>query len=127
MRSELTMIPGGHVIVALSGEIDIATAPAVRDLLAGAAEKAVTGITVDLGMVTFLDAAGLGALAGAAGRVRHLPEGLRLVAVSPRVLRLLAITGLDRHLPAFPAPPGSEPQHDLAAPLAAVARSPAPA
>ncbi len=56
--------------MALSGEIDIVTAPAVRDALAGAVRQAVTGIIVDLGEVTFLDAAGLGVLAGAARRAR---------------------------------------------------------
>ena len=50
--------------VALSGEIDIVTVPAVRDVLAGAVRQAVTGVIVDLGEVTFLDAAGLGVLAG---------------------------------------------------------------
>ena len=96
------------MVVALSGEIDIVTAPAARDLLAEAASAAVTGVTVDLGGVTFLDAAGLGVLAGAAGAVRHLPDGFRLVAVPARVLRLLKLTGLDRHLAAFPAPPRSQ-------------------
>ena len=64
MRPEVTAIPGGQVAVALSGEIDIVTVPAVRDVLAGAVRQAVTGVIVDLGEVTFLDAAGLGVLAG---------------------------------------------------------------
>jgi anti-sigma B factor antagonist len=119
------MQPGGHIVVALSGEIDIVTAPEVRDLLAEAASEAVTGITVDLGGVTFLDAAGLGVLAGASGAARHLPGGFRLVAVPARVLRLLRATGLDRHLAAFPAVPGSRAQHERAAPLVAVAGLPA--
>lgn len=113
------------MVVALSGEIDIVTAPAVRDALSEAADQAVTGITVDLGEVTFIDAAGLGVLAGAAYRTRHLPGGLRLAAVPARVLRLLAVTGLEAHLPAFPASPGSQPQHEHAAPLAAVTGPPA--
>lgn len=52
-------MPGGHVVVALSGEIAVVTAPAARDVLAGASRAA-----------------------------RHLPGGLRLVAVPARVLRL---------------------------------------
>jgi len=102
MRPELSIMPGGHVVVALSGEIDIATAPAARDLLAEATSEGVTGITVDLGQVTFMDAAGLGVLASASKAARHLPEGLRLAAVPPRVLRLLRLTGLDC-LAAFPS------------------------
>jgi anti-sigma B factor antagonist len=119
VRPELTVVPGGHVVVALSGEIDIVTAPVTRDLLAEAASEAVTGITVDLGEVTFLDAAGLGVLAGASGAARRLPGGFRLVAVPARVLRLLTLTGLDCHLAAFPAPPGSQAQRECAAALVA--------
>jgi len=113
------------MVVALSGEIDIAAAPAVREVLAEAVGQAAAGVIVDLGEVTFLDAAGLGVLAGASGRARHLPGGLRLVAVPARVLRLLALTGLDRHLAAFPAPRGSQPQREHAAPLVAAAAPPA--
>ena len=113
------------MVLALSGEIDIVTAPVARDLLAEAASEAVTGITVDLDEVTFLDAAGLGVLAGASGAARHLSGGFRLVAVPARVLRLLRVTGLDRHLAAFPAPPGRRAQRERAAPLAAVTGLPA--
>ena len=93
------------MVVALSGEIDIVSAPAARDLLAEAASQAVTGITVDLSEVTYMDAAGLGVLAGANRAARHLPSGLRLVAVPARILRLLGLTGLD--LAAFPCRPGA--------------------
>jgi anti-sigma B factor antagonist len=65
VRLKVAVMPGGHVVVALSGEFDIATAPAARDLLAELASAGVTGITVDLGGLTFVDAAGLGVLAGA--------------------------------------------------------------
>jgi anti-sigma B factor antagonist len=108
MCAELTTLPGGHVVVALSGEIDMLTAPAVREVLAEAIRRAVTGVIIDLAEVTFLDAAGLGVLAGASGRARHLPGGLRVVAVPPRALRLLTLGRLDRYLAVFPAPPRRE-------------------
>lgn len=118
------MMPDGHVVVTLSGEIDIATAPAARDALAEAASRPVTGVTVDLGRVTFMDAAGLGVLGVAAGRARQLPGGFRLAAVPARVLRLLAVTGLDRHLPVSAEPPGSRSRRGRV-PLVAVAGPPA--
>lgn len=108
MHSDLNMLPGGYVAVALSGEIDLATAPVLRDVLIQATSLAVTGVIVDLDGVTFVDAAGLGVLVGADKRAGHLPGGLRLVAVSARVRRLLALLGLDRHLAAFPAPPWND-------------------
>jgi len=101
------MLPGGYAVVALSGDIDIVAATAVRHILAEAVGRAVTGVIVDLGEVTFMDAAGLGALAGVAARARQLPDGLRLVAVPPQTRQLLKLTRLDSHLAAFPAPPRS--------------------
>lgn len=108
MRPEITTLPGGHLLVTLSGEIDIASAPEGQAALADAASRAVTGIIVDLGAVTFMDAAGLAVLAEASRRTQHLPDGLRLVAVPARVQRLLAITGLT-HLCGYAAPPDAVP------------------
>jgi anti-sigma B factor antagonist len=88
----------GHVLVTVVGEIDIATAPQLRAQLAGLAG---TGqrVIVDLGQVRFSDAAGLGVLAGAAGRAAASGGSLLLAAARPQLRRLLAITGLDRHIP----------------------------
>jgi anti-sigma B factor antagonist len=125
VRLKVTMMPGGHVVVALSGEFDITTAPATRDLLAKLTGPAVTGITVDLAGLTFVDAAGLGVLAGASRAARCLPGGFRLVAVPARVVRLLRLTGLGGQLAVFVAPPGSECQRERDAPLIVVRRPPA--
>lgn len=120
----MAVMPGGHVVVALSGEFDIATAPAARDLLAELTSGAVTGITVDLGRLTFVDVAGLRVLACAARAARCLPGGFELVAAPARVVRLLRVTGLDRQLIVFPALPGRRHRRDRAAPLAAVTGPP---
>ena len=127
MYSKTTVMPGGHVMVALCGEIDICTARAVRGVLAEAAGEAVAGVIVDLAGVRFVDAAGLRVLADTPVRARHLPDGLRLVAVPARLLRLLRLTGLDRQLAAYPAPPRSRPQRERAARLPAATGSPAEA
>ena len=118
-------MPGGRAVVALSGEFDIAAAPAARDRLAELAGPAVSGITVDLGGLTFVDVAGLRVLADAARATGGLPGGFRLVAVPARVLRLLRLTGLDRQLAAVQAPPGRRRRGEPAAPLAAVTGPPA--
>jgi anti-sigma B factor antagonist len=88
----------GHVLVTVVGEIDIATAPQLRAQLTGLAG---TGqrVIVDLGQVRFSDAAGLGVLAGAAGQAAASGGSLLLAAARPQLRRLLAITGLDRHIP----------------------------
>lgn len=105
MCAVISTLPGGYLMVTLSGDIDIVTAPAVRQALAKAIGRAGTGVIADLSDVTFLDAAGLGVLADASGHARHLPGGLRLTAVPPPAVRLIRLTRMDRHLAVFPAPP----------------------
>jgi len=88
----------GYVLVAAAGEIDISTVPRLRGLLG-----TLTGgetVIVDLGQVSFIDATGLGALAGAAGRAAAAGGSLHVTAAPPRVRRLMAITGLDHLLTA---------------------------
>jgi len=80
----------GYVLVAAAGEIDISTVPRLRGLLG-----TLTGgetVIVDLGQVSFIDATGLGALAGAAGRAAAAGGSLHVTAAPPRVRRLMAIT-----------------------------------
>jgi anti-sigma B factor antagonist len=100
-----TTIVRGRAIVSVSGDIDILTAPALRATFAEAIDRAETGVIADLSLVSFIDACGLGVLAGASGRARHLPAGLRLSGVPEHVHRLLRLTGLDSSLPAFPYVP----------------------
>jgi anti-sigma B factor antagonist len=119
MCAEIAALPGGHVVVTLSSDLDAVTALAARHALAEATRQPVTGVIADLAAVTFLDAAGLGVLAGAAGRARHLPGGLRLTAVPPDALRLLKLTRLDSHLATYPMPPHRQHPRTDTAPLTA--------
>lgn len=87
----------GYVLVAAAGEIDISTVPRLRGVL-----RTVTAggrrVIVDLDQVSFIDATGLGALAGAAGRAAAAGGSLNVTAATPHIRRLLAITGLDHLL-----------------------------
>ncbi len=56
----------GCAILAAAGEIDVVTAPLLRERLAEFAAAGPVHLIADLSRVTFLDAAGLGALAGPA-------------------------------------------------------------
>src|SRR5580693_5948518 len=88
----------GHVLVTVAGEVDIATVPRLRERLAAPAASG-RPLIVDLDPVTFIDAAGLGALAGAANRAAACGGSLHAVCNRRQVRRLFAITGLDRHIP----------------------------
>jgi anti-sigma B factor antagonist len=88
----------GYVLVKVSGEIDITTAPQLRGRLEGPADGG-QQVIIDFSRVSFIDAAGAGVLAGAAARAAARGGSLRLAAAGRRVRRVLALTGLDRSIP----------------------------
>jgi anti-sigma B factor antagonist len=92
---------GGYVIAALSGELGIASAPALREQLLRLL-RAASHLIIDLSAVEHADASGLAVLVGSGRRARLLGGSLRLAAPSPEVARVLSATGLNQHLDIFP-------------------------
>lgn len=88
----------GHVLVTVAGEIDIATVPQLRERLAAAAASG-QPLIVDLNLVTFIDASGLGVLASAANLAAARGASLQAACARHQVQRLFTITGLDRQIP----------------------------
>jgi len=95
-------IAGGITIAELTGELDIASAPALRDQLLSLLRPGSSRLVIDLSRVSFCDASGLAVLVNTARRARLLGGFLRLAAVSPQVGQGLNMTGLHRHLANFP-------------------------
>jgi anti-sigma B factor antagonist len=92
---------GGYVIAALSGDLGIASAPALRGQLLSLL-RAASHLIIDLSAVEHADASGLAVLVGSGRRARLLGGSLRLAAPSPEAARVLSATGLNRHLDIFP-------------------------
>jgi anti-sigma B factor antagonist len=84
----------GTVVVAITGDIDMATAQAFRDALDDGIQHA-QDVVVDLGAVSFMDSTGLNALIRAAQRVQKGVGAISLRAPSPSVRRLLEISGVE--------------------------------
>jgi anti-sigma B factor antagonist len=84
----------GWTVVAASGEIDVATAPAMRERLAELVDSGATRIVVDLEDVGFIDSTGLGVLVGALRRARDQDGDVRLVCTNSRLLKVFEATGL---------------------------------
>lgn len=91
----------GWTILAVSGEVDVATAPRLREVLIDLVNKGQHRIVVDLGGVDFLDSTGLGVLVGALKRVRTHDGELALVCAEPRILKIFEITGLTKVFPMY--------------------------
>jgi anti-sigma B factor antagonist len=88
----------GYVIVIVAGEIDFATVPRLRARLFALAAVGCP-LVVDLDQVSYIDAAGLGALVSAARRAAVHGTSLHVVCARPQTRRLFRITGLDRVVP----------------------------
>ncbi|MCI0344656.1 MAG: STAS domain-containing protein [Chloroflexi bacterium] len=86
----------GWVVLGVTGEVDVATAPRLREQLIALVADGHHRIVVDLEGVDFLDSTGLGVLVGALKRVRTHDGDLSLVCTKPRILRGFEITGLTR-------------------------------
>ena len=84
----------GIEIFTVEGEIDIYTAPRLRELLIDLVSRGSYQLVVNLDKVGFLDSTGLGVLVGGLKRVRAHDGSLDLVCTQQRILKLLKITGL---------------------------------
>jgi anti-sigma B factor antagonist len=90
------------VCVAVSGEVDIDTAPRMRRALLEAVEAG-QPVVVDLGAVTFMDSSGLAALIVAQRAAQAAGATVELAEVPAPVRRLLSLTGMDTFLTYRPA------------------------
>ena len=85
----------GIEVVNVEGEIDIYTAPRLRELLIDLAKNNYQ-LIVNLEKVGFLDSTGLGVLVGGLKRVRAHDGSLDLVCTQERILKIFRITGLTK-------------------------------
>jgi anti-sigma B factor antagonist len=92
--------------VVIDGEIDIATAPAIRRFLMAAISGGDVHLAVDMSGVAFIGAAGIDVLVAAANRAREAGGSLSLLAPSPKVRWLLDVCHLDGVLPTAQRPVG---------------------
>ena len=90
---------GDVAVLAVSGEVDVATVPRLREQLHGLVASGTPRIVVDLDAVDFLDSTGLGVLVGGLKRVRAHEGSLRLVCTQERILKIFKITGLTKVFP----------------------------
>jgi anti-sigma B factor antagonist len=94
-----TSTQGSTSVVTLRGEIDVYTAPRLRQALIDLVSQGATDIVVDMDKVDFLDSTGLGVLVGGLKRVRAHDGSLRLVCTQERILKIFRITGLTKVFP----------------------------
>lgn len=84
----------GRSVVAVGGEIDVYTAPRLRDRISEVVATGQNDVLIDMGKVDFLDSTGLGVLVGALKKTRVHGGSLELVCDNDRLLKIFRITGL---------------------------------
>ena len=99
-----TVGPAGDcAVLRVTGEVDVYTAPALRERIRELSARGAVHLIADLTQVDFLDSTGLGALVGGLKRLREDGGSLALVITTPRVLRVFQVTGLTKAFTTWPS------------------------
>ena len=85
---------GDRTVVDVTGEIDVYTAPVLREELSTLIDQEHTQLVVDLTKVGFMDSTGLGVLVGALKKVRTIGGDLQLVINEEKILKVFRVTAL---------------------------------
>ena len=85
-----------RTVIEVGGEIDVYTAPKLRERIIELVDEGQYLLVVDLEKVEFLDSTGLGVLVGGLKRVRGHDGSLQLVCTQERLLKIFRITGLSK-------------------------------
>lgn len=93
---------GPYTVLAVTGEVDVDTAPALRDTALAMLNRGADHLVIDLRGVTFMDSTGLGSLLRMHHRAGLLGASVHFVADQPAVLHLFDAMQLRRHLHVAP-------------------------
>jgi anti-sigma B factor antagonist len=102
-RLDTTGPAGDCAVLQVTGEVDVYTAPLLRERIRELAASGAVHLIADLGQVDFLDSTALGVLVGGLKRLREDGGSLALVIKTPRILRIFQITGLTKAFAAWPS------------------------
>lgn len=89
-------VHNGVRVLSFSGEVDLHTAPVMKETIYKTLEEGVKDIILDLGGISFMDSSGLGVLVGTLKRVRSAGGSVCLICFRDSVLKVLRLTGLDQ-------------------------------
>lgn len=90
---------GDRTVIDVEGEVDVFTAPKLRETIIGAINDGKDRLIVNLSGVDFMDSTGLGVLVGGLKRVKERNGELAIAGAQGTVLRVLNVTGLNAVFP----------------------------
>lgn len=100
-------VRGDHHVLAPAGDIDLHTAPELRNQLDTQRKDGAVWIVVDLSGVEFLDSSALGMLVGAHHELVAAGGGLKIACPKPHVQKVFRITRLAEVVPIFESVDGA--------------------
>jgi anti-sigma B factor antagonist len=86
-------------VIAVSGELDLSTAPDLERPLEAAVDGGETPVLIDLSKCEFIDSTGIALIVRAWQRLNGDNAGLAICCPTDQVRRVLGISGLDRSIP----------------------------
>jgi anti-sigma B factor antagonist len=89
-------LENGVPVIKLEGEVDVYTAPQLKQQMISLLESGTKQIVIDLTKVEYFDSTALGVLIGGLKRMRERDGNLSLICPNPRIRRVFEITGLDK-------------------------------
>ena len=94
----------GWTVVGVEGELDLFSAPQLREAISECLRRGANQVLVDLSDVRFVDSTALGVLIGGLKRVRDRGGDMALLGPQRTVRRVLGITGLDKIFAIYDSP-----------------------
>ena len=90
----MALRPGTPPVVEIGGDIDVQSAPELREELLRLIRRRGPRLALDLGGVTFMDCAGIGVLVATRRRARLEGGWIRIIRVSSAARRTISLLGL---------------------------------
>lgn len=94
-KLEIQNLKDGAAVIEIEGEIDVYTAPRLKQEIINLIDSGNDRITIDLTSVEYVDSTALGVLISGHKRLREHEGRLTILCPNPRIRRIFEITGLD--------------------------------
>jgi anti-anti-sigma factor len=101
LEVQTRQVDNGVTVVAPTGRLDVAGAPALKDAISEAVKSGQPRVVLDMEGVSFVDSTGLGSVIAALKQIRSSQGDLRLAAPNQQVRVVLELTTLDRVFPYY--------------------------
>jgi anti-anti-sigma factor len=101
LEVQTRQVDSGVTVVAPTGRLDVAGAPALKDAISEALKNGQPRVVLDMEGVSFVDSTGLGSVIAALKQIRSSQGDLRLAAPNQQVRVVLELTTLDRVFPYY--------------------------